>query len=115
MLVVCWIGGELKILPQKPIFEYDPDAAWLNIIPYSRIYALQGFLMIVFVYLKEHDENRKTKVQRSRSIYIKCTLIIAANTITYGLCDSKLLFLKKDMNLLWNTLFISQCILLMMI
>jgi hypothetical protein len=115
MLIASGIGGELKIMPQKSVFEYAPDSTWINIIPFSRIYALQGFLMIAFVYLKEHDENRKTKVKRSRSIYIKCTVIIAINTITYGFCDSISLFFKPEMSVIWNIIFISLCVLLMLV
>jgi hypothetical protein len=56
MVFAAWYGGELTIEEQKNSFEFQPDSAWLNVVPFSRIFAVQGFFVIVFVYLKERSD-----------------------------------------------------------
>ena len=57
-------------------------------ITFSRINAVQGFFMIAFVYLKERRKSKKTRMVRSRNVYLASTLIIFLNALTYGFCDS---------------------------
>jgi hypothetical protein len=56
-IFTCWYGGELKFDVQTDIFEFTPTAGWINLINFSRINAIQGFFMIVFVYLKERKKS----------------------------------------------------------
>ena len=97
MIWASWYGGELKLEEQKSAFEYAPDSGWLNIVPFSRIFAVQGFFVIVFVYLKERDAVKRTnKKVRARKVYIISAVIIAVNAFTYGFCDSRNLYLRLD-------------------
>ena len=66
-------------------------------VPFSRIFAVQGFFGIVFVYLKERsDGNGKSKQKRARSVYVYSAIIIAVNAFTYGFCDAKPLYFRLD-------------------
>ena len=90
---------------QRDIFEFAPNAGWINVIPFSRIYALQGFFLIVFVYLKERKLSKKTRIVRSRNVYLTSTLIILVNAFTFGFCDAKVLYILPKMWLIHNVVF----------
>ena len=63
--------------------------------------------MIAFVYLKERRQSKKTRMVRSRNVYLASTLIIFVNALTYGFCDSQKLFLMPKMWLLHNIILMS--------
>jgi|LauGreDrversion4_2_1035121.scaffolds.fasta_scaffold815061_1 hypothetical protein len=105
MIFACWWGGQLKIDKQLDIFEFSPTAGWVNMIPFSRIYALQGFFLIVFVYLKERKHSQKTRIVRSRNVYLTSTVIIFINAFTYGFCDSLALYVIPQVRVIYNVIF----------
>lgn len=57
MLFACWYGNELIIDKQfENPFIWDANAPWLNMVPFSRIFSLQGFFMIIYGYLEERSK-----------------------------------------------------------
>ena len=97
MVFAAWYGGEMIIEEQQNSFEFQSNSSWLNVVPFSRIFAVQGFFMIVFVYLKERSAgDGKTKQKRARSVFVYSAMIIAVNAFMYGFCDAKELYFRLD-------------------
>jgi len=119
MVFASAYGGEIFNIPkQKESFEFKPDSAWLNVIPYSRIFAVQGFFVIVFVYLKERTGTEgRSKQKRSNGVYLYSGLIMSVNAFTYGFCDSKDLYLRLDkpMVYIWDLGFVLMSFILILI
>lgn len=95
MIFGCWYGGELKIEPQENAFEFEAKSGWNNVVPFSRIFAVQGFFVIVMVYLQERGSGKlRSKQERGKRVYVYSGIIIAVNAFTYGFCDSAALYLN---------------------
>jgi hypothetical protein len=110
MIWAFWYSGELRVESQKNSFEFAPDSGWLNVVPFSRIFAVQGFFVIVFVYLKERGNSvsRSSKKVRARNVYVISAVIIAVNAFTYGFCDSAKLYFRTDAPFVyvWDLVFV---------
>ena len=84
-------------------------------ITFSRINAVQGFFMIAFVYLKERRKSKKTRMVRSRNVYLTSILIIFVNALTYGFSDSMPKFMTSSLFALekcWSSPFTLACCLM---
>jgi hypothetical protein len=118
MIFACIYGGEFKIEPQENSFEYESNSAWLNVVPFSRIFAVQGFFVIVLVYLQERGSGKvKSKKERGKYVYLYSAIIIAINAFSYGFCDSKMLYLNltSPMVYIWDLCFVLFSFILILI
>lgn len=95
------------------MFVFEEESAWIHVVPFSRIFAVQGFFLIVYVYLKEHGT--KTKTKRAQRVSLASVIIIAVNAFTYGFCDAAVLYKSHKLDIIWNVIFVGLGFLLILI
>ena len=116
MIIACWYGGELRVVPQMDPFVFGAESAWINVVPFSRIFSMQGFFMIIYVYLKDKvDSSNRHKDQRVKRVTLFSIAIMVVNAFTYGFCDSAVLYFVPRMEILWDIVFVSMGFLMILI
>lgn len=116
MAVACWYGDEFTIIDQEPLFTFNPESAWINVVPFQRLFAMQSFFLLTYVYLEQRaTTSTKSKSRRAKCVNLTSICFIMADAFLYGFCDAEILYRTHKLDIMWNIIFVGLGFLLMLI